>query len=309
MSFWLIFAIIFAILTTICVATGLVVADDEAKPVALGAAIITGVITIALVFIASFTIVPTRSVGVVTAFGKPTGSLRNGGHMVRPWAEVEKFDASVQTLKLDGNSKDDTSPCVTVRLGNQTTACVDVSVQWNIDPTGDVIELYRRYKSFGNIEDNLIKRQLQHALNIAFETYDPLRNINVSADKQNQTLDQIAGSAKTVLAAGVGNGITVLSLTIPIVHFDGDTEGRLKAYQQALADTRIAEQKRQTAEQTKAANDILAGSNAAKDLGVQYQNCLDLIRDLGNKGQLQSLPVGALNCGGSSQTPVIVGSK
>jgi hypothetical protein len=72
-----------------------------------------------------------------------------------------------------------------------------------------------------------------------------------------------------------------------------------------LAGDADAEQKKKTAEQTKLANDILAGSSAAKDPGVQYQNCLDMIRELANKGQLEHLPP-TFNCG-SSSTPAIVG--
>jgi regulator of protease activity HflC (stomatin/prohibitin superfamily) len=301
-SGWFITALIFAVITVIAVVTAFMARDEDLRGGAVLVTVAGIVLTALMLIVGSAHTIPTRSVGVVTSFGRPTGSLANGWHWTAPWASVEKFDASVQTLKLDGN---DSTPCVTVRLGNQTTGCVDVSVQWNIDPNGDVVDLYRKYKSFDNIEENLVKRQLQHALNVAFGDYDPLRAVN-GADKPGASLDDLARKAKDTLQSGVGAGITVSSVTIPLIHFDGDTENRLKAYQQALADTRIAEQKKQTAEQTKAANDILAGSAASKDPGVQYQNCLDLIRELANKGQLDKLPP-TFSCGSPSQTPVIVG--
>lgn len=263
----------------------------------------------------SCTIIPTRSVGVVVSFGKPDPKpLTNGFHWVAPWKSVEVFDASVQTLKLtgeknkDGDHPGDDGDPVTVRLGNQTTATVDVSVQWNIDPNGDVVELYRKYKNFDNIEANLVRRQLAHALNIAFGTYDPLKAINGDTDKPGQTTDELAAKARKDLQDAVGTGIQIGTLTVPLIHYDEATENRLKAYQQALADTRIAEQKEKTAAATKRANDVLAGSQSTKDPGVQYQNCLDLIRDLANKGQLQHLPP-TFTCAPGQAPPVIVGQK
>lgn len=309
MSGWFIATIIVAfILATLLLITRLAVGDKDG--ISRGAwrgllAATLGIIALML-FASSATTVPTRSVGVVTSFGRPTGSLTNGFHLVAPWADVEKFDASVQTLKMDGVGKGDTTPCVTVRLGNQTTACVDTSVQWNIRPDGDVVELYRRYKNFDNIETNLVERQLQHALNVAFDTYDPLAAINGVQSGNALTLDELAANARTALEAGVGNGITVLSLTIPLIHYDADTENRLRSYQQALADTRIAEQRKKTAQQVADANNILSGSAATKDPGVQYQNCLNLIADLAAKGQLKDLPP-TFNCGQAGSTPVIVG--
>jgi hypothetical protein len=253
--------------------------------------------------ISSATLIPTRSVGVEVQFGKPVASLTNGLHWVAPWASVEKFDASVQTTKLDGN---DSTPCVTVRLGNSTQACVDVVTQWNIDPNGDVIELYRSYHSFEKIEANLVLVQLQHALRDTFGTFDPLAALaDVNAAKQ-PSLDELAATTKAAFAGYVGAGITVKSVTVSLVHYDGDTENRLKAYQQALADTRIATQRKATAQQVADANNILSGTAATTNPGVQYQNCLNLISDLAQKGLLKDLPP-TFNCGSGAQTPVIVG--
>lgn len=282
--------------------------DNIPRGVLIGAGIAAVLVALVAITIDSFTIVPTRSVGVQVAFGKPaTEPLKNGLHWVAPWSSVEKFDASVQTLNLTA-AKDDAGDSVTVRLGNQTTAKVDVSVQWNIDPDGDVVELYKRYRSFDNVENNLVKRQLQHALNIAFADYDPLRAINGTNDAPTQSVDDLAAKTKADLQKAVGTGIQIGTLTIPIIHFDGATEDRLRQYQQALADTRIAQQQKQTSQARADSNGILAASASIKDPGVQYQNCLDLVRDLAVKGQLKDLPA-TFNCGGSGQSPVIVGQR
>jgi regulator of protease activity HflC (stomatin/prohibitin superfamily) len=301
---WFVIALIVALLGVGAIAVGMLSGDPDSGAV-VGVGFVAIVLAAGVLFFDSFTIIPTRTVGVEVSFGKPIGAIPNGWHWVAPWASVEKFDASVQTLNLT-TSKDDAGDPVTVRLGNQTTAQVDVSVQWNIRPDGDVVDLYKQYKSFDNVEHNLVMRQLQHALNNAFSAYDPLRAINGGTDAPSQNIDDLAAKAKSDLQAAVGSGIQIGTLTIPIIHYDPDTENRLRAYQQALADTRIAEQRRKTAEQTKAANDVLAGSAASSNPGVQYQNCLDLIRDLAAKGQLEHLPP-TFSCGSGSQTPVIVG--
>ncbi len=303
---WFVISLLLILLGIGAVVFGLA-SDDEDAFVAVAIGMVVALLGGGVMFFDSFTIVPTRTVGVQVSFGKPVGAIPNGWHWVAPWSTVEKFDASVQTLNLT-TAKDDAGDPVTVRLGNQTTAQVDVSVQWNIRPDGDVVDLYKQYKSFDNVEHNLVMRQLQHALNNAFSSYDPLRAINGNADAPSQSIDDLAGKAKTELQAAVGSGIQIGTLTIPIVHFDPDTENRLRAYQQALADTRIAEQRRKTAEQTKAANDVLAGSAASSNPGVQYQNCLDLIKDLAAKGQLDKLPP-VFSCGQGGQTPVIVGGR
>lgn len=284
--------------------------SNRADEVPRGAITGLGVVILAAAIIVtifnSYTTIPVRTVGIELSFGKPVGTLNNGIHWVAPWHNIDKeWDGSVQTLKLT-ESKDDAGDPVTVRLANQTTANVDVTVQWNLHPSADVLELYRRYKTFGNVEDNLVKRQLQHSLNVAFADYDPLRTINGGQDK-SQNIDALAAKAKAALQEAVGTGIEIGNLTIPIVHFDQATEDRLRQYQQALADTRIAEQRKATAQAQADANTILSASASTKDVGVQYQNCLDLIRDLANKGQLNNLPA-TFNCGGSS-SGVIVGAK
>lgn len=296
MSGWFITAIIFAILTVLAFA----ICRKVREPGAMGIPIFLGAVTFLLLLLSSVSTVPTRTVGVEVAFGKPVAALNNGWHWIRPWADVEKFDASIQTLKLENGQRN----CVTVRLGNQTTACVDVSVQWHIDTNADVIDLYKRYRTFDNIENNLVHRQLQRALNVSFEKYDPLKAVNGAADQSGPTLDQLAADSEKTLRDAVGHGISIVNVTIPLVHYDQNTEDRLKAFQQALADTRIAEQRKQTAQKVAEANNILAASQASRDPGVIYQNCLDMVERAAKSGG--NLPAG-FSCGSGSG--VVVGAK
>ncbi len=254
----------------------------------------------------SFTIVPARNVGVVNTFGKAEGALDNGFHWVKPWSSVETIDATVQNINLSADAKN----CITVRLANQTTACVDVTVQWNIDQKANANELWQRYRGnnddvVGNVGRNVVERELRRSLNVVFETYNPLSVLAAGATPQVKT-DDLAASALGEMKGHVDAGIVVDTLRISVVHYDDTTQQKLNGFAQALADTQIATQQKLTAEQQKQANDLLAAASS-NDAGVKYQNCLNLLKDLAAKGQLQNLPP-TFNCG-SDSTPVIVGQR
>lgn len=255
------------------------------------------------------TIVGARELAVQTRFGKVQGKpLGAGFHWVNPINNIETFDASVQTLKYYQDEKGDDGDCITVRLGNSTPACVDVTVQWNINYKGDVTDLYLKYKTFENIHDNLVRRQLGSALNEVFGTYDPLAAINSTSDVPTVTTKHLQVDVQTALAADLGTAITVDDVVIPIVHFDATTEDRLRSFQQAKADTRIATQNEQTALAQARANKDLAEQPAIKEPGVQYQNCLNLIAQLGKTGQLGQLPP-AFTCAQSGSSPSLLINK
>lgn len=257
----------------------------------------------------SFTIIPARNVGIVNTFGKAEGALENGFHWVKPWSSIETVDATVQNVNLSSDSKN----CITVRLANQTTACVDVTVQWNIDQKANANELWQRYRGnnddvVGNVGRNVVERELRRSLNVVFEVYNPLSVLasSTATNAPAPTTDSLAEKALREMKAHVDSGIVIDSLRISLVHFDDTTQGKLNGYAQALADTQIASQQKLTAEQQRAANDLLAAASS-NDPGVRYQNCINLVKELSAKNQLQNLPP-AFTCDDSG-TPLIIGAK
>lgn len=252
-----------------------------------------GILVVALVTLVFnvFTVVPTRNIAVTVAFGKPTGTLGNGFHLIAPWEGTEEYDAAIQTLKFDGDKDDeDSKSAPTVRLANAATARVDVTVQWQVDPNADITQLHLDYRNFDNIQDNVVRRQLNGALNAVFETYDPL--IALKGGQQQTTLAQLADKVTVELRKLLPGGLIVRSVTIPLIRFDAKVQESLDKYQQALAETQIANQRLLTAEAQKAANDKLAAAN--NTAGVLYQNCLDLTERLAQQGK--ALPP-AWSCG------------
>ncbi|HCT81108.1 MAG TPA: hypothetical protein DGT23_31975 [Micromonosporaceae bacterium] len=248
-----------------------------------------------------FTIVPTRNIAVSMAFGKPTGTLGNGFHFIAPWETTEEYDAAIQTLKFDGDAADG-RPTQKVRLANSATADVDVTVQWQIDPSADIQQLHLDYRNFDNIQDNVVQRQLAGALNAVFEGYDPLLALKSGQSGTGQvTLAQLAELVQRELTKLLPKGLLVRSITIPLIRFDPKVQEALDKYQQTLAETQIAEQRQKTATALKAANDILASANNTP--GVLFQNCLDLTERMAQQGK--ALPP-AWSCGAPPTTVVPV---
>jgi hypothetical protein len=273
--------------------------------------LITGVV---MLFLSALTItldswvrIPPRNVGVQIHLGKAVAALPNGWHLVPPYDSVEVIDASVQTMVRSS----DTGNCVQVRLANQTTACVDVTVQWNIDHTGNVVDLYNKYRSgkgvFHNVEANVVERKLsQQVLPEIFATFNPLAVITDAGTQVNPT--SFSGQALARMRQVVDSGINVDSLTLGLTHYDTVTQEKLNAFAQALADTRIATQQKLTSEQQKLANKNLVDASS-NDPGVKYQNCLNFLRELAAKNQLQNLQYGGFACSSGSTNQVIVGQR
>lgn len=247
------------------------------------------VFAVLILFVSSAKIVPTRTVAVETSFGKPIDTLHNGFHLVAPWATVEEFDATIQTLKMSGDQGD--HPGILVRLANAATARADVTVQWQIDPGANIVDLYSDYRNFGNIEDNVVKRQLASALNSVFERYDPLLSLTKIGTEQ-APLSSLADQTKEKLAAAMPPGVIVRSVTIPSVRFDDNIQQKINQYLAAVAETQIAQQRQKTAEAQKKANDLLSSAN--NTTGVLYQNCLDMVERMVKEGK--ALPAG-FTCG------------
>ena len=260
----------------------------------MGAASTVGggvIVAIAVIILLTglFAIVGTRQVGIVTTFGKPTGStLSNGLHVKAPWANVSEMDGAIQIDQHKGDSR------VQVRLGNSSTALADVSVRWEIKQDA-ADDLFVQYKTFDNVRTNLVTRNLQVALNEVFASYDPLAPQNLDTSP----LPELSKKALEILQAKVGEQINVLDVQVPTIDFDDGTEGKINQLNQERAATSVALQAQKTAEAQARANQILSQS-VSNDPNVLVSKCLDIAKDKGL----------TLMCWPMSVTPVVpVGPK
>ncbi|ASZ74943.1 lipoprotein [Rhodococcus phage Trina] len=227
---------------------------------------------IALVF-ASTTIVSTKNVGVVTTFGRPTDSLSNGLHVKAPWSKVTELDGAVQ---INHETSD-------VRLGNNSMAGVENSIQWRITPD-KADQLFLDYRSFDSIKDNLVSRQITASLNEVFASYNPLEAVAIAKPGEAAVpaqpgidLNKLSKLVEEDLRERVNGKVEIISVIIPLVRFDDQTQQKLDAFQQEIGNTRIAQQKELTAGAEAEANKALSAS-VNNDPNVLVSKCLDIVK-------------------------------
>jgi regulator of protease activity HflC (stomatin/prohibitin superfamily) len=267
---WQVFAaMLLLIVTVVALLVRAMSKNPGGRTRALRIAVIAGALTIFVLILGSTTIVSARNVGVVTTFGRPSGTLSNGLHMKAPWQSVTEMDGTIQIDNHTGEL------ATTVRLGNNSTAHVDNSVRWRIQPAA-ADELFLDYRQFGNVRENLVTRELRAALNEVFADFDPLAPENVEGTNVQALGDEVAEK----LRAKVGGQIEIINVIVPLVNYDQATQDRINALNVEKANTRIAEQRSKTAEAEARANEILAGS-VSNDPNVLVSKCLDAAREAG----------------------------
>ncbi|WP_234713568.1 SPFH domain-containing protein [Mycolicibacterium conceptionense] len=228
---------------------------------------------ILIVLFCSVTQVSTKSIGVVTTFGKPSRYLSNGLHLIAPWQDVTELDGAIQTdPHVDEGDK---KGAISARLGNNSTARVDTTVVWRIKPEA-APGLYQDYRDQEKIRENLVTRELTAALNDTLASYNPLTLTDEGDGAVNGKNAQIVLEK---LRAKVGDRIEVIGVNIPVIHFDERTQQSINALQTEIANTKIATQRQKTADAEAQANDKLRAS--VTDPNVLVSKCLDLVREKG----------------------------
>lgn len=251
----------------------------------------------ALFFVFAITaIVPTREIGIVTSFGRPVDSLPNGLHFKAPWEKVHNLDGTIQTDSHTG-----TKHCTDIRIGNESTACVDNSIRWRIRLEAGQ-RLYQDYREMENIRDSLVTRELKAALNEVLADYNPLEQIKADAQGAPD-LNAFSDAVRADLSRRVGEDVEIKSVIVPIIRFDRQTQSKINAYQAEVANTRIAEQREQTAKAQARANENLKES-VSKEPNVLVAQCLDILTEMVKEGQ--TVPIGFSCWPGGSATSVVL---
>lgn len=266
MNGWFVTALVFLVLGGIALGARAVVkpVEEDARKGLAGVAGIGLGIGILFILIASVNMVGTKKVGIVTSFGKPVGNLSNGLHFVAPWQKVSEMDAAIQT-----DSHDDTE----VKLSTQASAFVDSSIRWRIKQDA-ADALFRDYQDLDRVRTSLVTKQLQATLGDVFVKLDPLAGLN-GKDASNFDMEKLSTEVADKLRTKVGTQVEILGVILRPVKFDDNTQRSINELQSAQANTRIAEQKKATAQAEADANRILADS-VSKDPNVLVSKCLDI---------------------------------
>lgn len=151
------------------------------------------------------------------------------------------------------------------------------------------------YKTFDSIQSNLVDRNLRASMNEVMAKYNPLSSVE-DADKASGAgdLNSLSTQVRESLERKVGADIEVKSVTIPIINFDESTQTRIDELQAEIARTRVAEQRQDTAEAERRANEILDRSVSDN---VLTSKCLDIVERSGQS------PLGCFP--GASGQPII----
>lgn len=234
------------------------------------------VVAVPLLWLAcSVTQVSANTQDVRTSFGKPTGVVGSGLHLVAPWSTGTSFSSANQWVRFvgDGNGGEEGSdePKIRVRLAGQSTADVEGSVTYT-QPADKVMDLFATYKTEERIRQLLVLANTQQALNEVLGTYDPLSQAKTDAD----VLAKYSRAAEEALRKRIGDKVSGITVNLTMIDLDDNTEQRLKDIQSAIAKTRVAEQDLLTAEQIALANKKIAESLRGDQVTAYYQ-CVQTI--------------------------------
>lgn len=234
-------------------------------------------LAVGLIWVAcSITTVGANTQSVRTSFGKPTGVIGSGLHLVAPWSSGTDFSAAKQWVRFkgDGNGGEDGSdePCITVRLARQATACVDGLVSYK-QPAEQVQKLFLDWKTESRIRSLLVLQAAQQAMTAQLATYDPLANAEQDADALARYSKQVENDLRERLAM-----LTDVTVQLTQLDYDDTTESNIKNVQAAIAKTRVAQQDKLTADQIAAANKVISESLEGDGVTAYYQ-CIRLVTE------------------------------
>lgn len=241
--------------------------------------VIIGIVLVTLTVVVQ---VPVRNVGAVDAFGRPVGTKPNGLGVTWPWESVTIYDATIQTLVMEGGGEDG-KPRQKVRIMNGTaTAGMDVVVEWRIDPTVDIQTLHKDWRNFESLEARVVKPRLATSLNAVFETFDPL-----IAQREKGATPISLGSKepelKRELQMALPKEILVRSVMIAFVEYPPNVQKALDDMQVELANTQVALQQQVTAAAQKLAIETLASAKMTPEAFAQQ--CLIVTERLAQQGK------------------------
>jgi regulator of protease activity HflC (stomatin/prohibitin superfamily) len=299
-----IFAMILFVIAVIAVGVA-VVSSDARIPAGITTVVCTLLGVIVLIF-SCYDRVDTRNVGIITSFGRPVGVHGAGIVWHAPWKKVSELSEAIQLQAFESTSYDDAAKgqgvdnnpaAISVRLANNSNAYVDENLNWRLRE-GAAPKLFQDYGGssrdvFTTIKEQLVDRQAQVALAKVFANFNPQIMLAATSPQSGPgtppgpppaqpttgmaqagaDLPKMAQEVKRDLQEAVGSEIEILDVRIPRIFFDGQTQGRIDAFNQNVQDTLNAAQKVKTAEQDRLAAEQRA-QQPRPDLTVAQFNCI-----------------------------------
>lgn len=270
---------IVALLALLIAAAGLVcvpftTTDDSrgGAAIAMVGGLVVGVICST---IACMSVVPTRNVGIVTTWGKPTGRTTGAGlQWTAPWSDVDDWDASGQTYAHLGEQ------CVWVTVKGPRSVCVPVQIEWSALP-GNAPDNWAAFKETGGKSrfETWVSRRVDPQMNAAlistFADFDPFASVNettgdVAVPNLNAAYRKPLADA---IARALGHDIAVKSIAFGTPVYDQPTTEALAGYSSKVLEGRNLDVDKKNAAKRKAVTDIDAQvDQTARCLSIAEKN-------------------------------------
>lgn len=255
--------------------------------------------TLIVLFISAANLVPGQAYGLVTVAGQPSGHIGSGFHLLAPWDSVSDWSRQVQSIVYEGKN------CLPVRLQGGQSACPNVTVQYQIDPTAIDSE-FVNYGSEDGVRDRLVEKVFGSVMNEQFSNFDPIDQAlhpKLAGSVNNPTADQVVAAVTEEVQAKVKGKVFITSIFLKKTNYSDQVQARLDSIKSQVADNAKAELAiKQAQSQATAADDL--EKSLRNDPGYLQYECLQTEQEA-IKADYQMNA--AWNCSGSSS--VIVPAK
>lgn len=250
-----------------------------------------------LVFVlGSVTSVPSRTVGIVTEFGKAVGTVDSGFHWLSLWSEVTEFPTSNQPLDLDASDGD--GKVVEVKFEGGGSGYANVNIVWQAQDNKSAVTLYDNWKDFGLVGRNVVEPQTHTIVSQVVGKYAPEEAIK--SENNKKISDDILSALNDLFN---NQGIKIESVAVKKIDVD-------KVIQERINRKFVADQNIEIARKDQERAVIEEATNKAKEKsltsGALSAECLEITK-LWNDDQSGPLPA-SWNCNGGS-LPLTVSTK
>lgn len=236
-----------------------------------------------------------RTVGIVTEFGKATGTLNPGLNWVAPWAEVTEFSTGNNSLDLDAT--DGNGGNVAVKFAGGGAGAANVNINWQVQDDSKATKLWENWKEFDVVADKVVNKQAQSVVYQVVGRYAPEdATKSETVGKLNQVIKDELNSA---LAP---SGIRVENVAVMRIDLSPELQDRVTKQNAAVTDQQTKKTEQETAK-------IEAGTNEIKQRQLTPLTLMDKCLDIVNKWNVQNngqMPAAGV-CGNLNQ--VLVAAK
>lgn len=269
---WFIIAVVLLLVAAVLIMIGFAeqsVGAFASAVAALIVAVVFGVVSMSV-------IVPTKQVGIPITFGVTGQPMSNGFNWKAPWTDVEMMSMVPQSLDASEDN-----PTVAKDI-DKMDIFVHNNVRWSIKPE-HTDEVFNAIKDSPNdnmkdVSDRFIQPIHRAAVAEVMSSYNPLED-DISRGGKKPSYADVASEIKRIMISNIqarGDWFDISSVDVTLIDLTDATKDRINMLNAERANTRIAEQKKETATNEAAANKILAAS-IANDPNVLVRECLRLI--------------------------------